>query len=251
MIYVLSVSNWEEHNPRADVKTASWFRMSNDFFFDPEFYNSAPETRLVFLYILCAASKKMRMGDCKINTQMMADQTKIDEKKVIKAIEELILMGCVSKNSDNVISARSNPIGNFELSSATNERTDERTYDHEPEEQALAAPQREIASKWVDALNLELGTRFGVTKKVESQIKSLIKLKHSVDDAILVVKYFHTSWGSEPKMCKYLKPDTLFNGKFPDRLEEARNAGALAARADEAALDALIDSELGKAFGSF
>jgi uncharacterized phage protein (TIGR02220 family) len=50
----------------------------------------------------------------------------------------------------------------------------------------------------------------------------LSKLKnHSVSDLKKVNLYFSKQWGSNPEMNKYLRPQTLYNTKFTQRLEEA------------------------------
>lgn len=87
-IVELEIKNWEKHNPRSDVKTARWFKMSNEFFSDPEFYGTSLEARTVWIYLLCTASKKMK-SIIKINTQMIADNLRISVDSVDYAIIEL------------------------------------------------------------------------------------------------------------------------------------------------------------------
>lgn len=87
-IVELEIKNWEKHNPRTDVKTAKWFKMSNEFFNDPEFYGMSLEGRTVWIFLLCTASKKMD-GTIKINTQMVADNLRTGVDSIDFAILEL------------------------------------------------------------------------------------------------------------------------------------------------------------------
>lgn len=131
MIIRVQVKNWDKYNPRSDVKSSVWYRQQNDFFNDPNFYKATPETRLVFIYILCQASKKMAAGEAKINLEMVADQTLIVLEKVQESIKIIEKMGLISLDDDNVISARSDTIVKSKLMCSTNERTDGRTDEHD------------------------------------------------------------------------------------------------------------------------
>lgn len=92
-IIVIEIKNWDKYNPRSDAKSTSWFRMSNDFFNDPDFYGQPLVVRLTWIYILCVASKKMS-GVVKVNTQQIADSisftgTKFIELEVYMAIQSI------------------------------------------------------------------------------------------------------------------------------------------------------------------
>lgn len=127
MIIKVQVKNWDKFNPRSDVKSSVWYRQQNDFFNDPTFYKTSPETRLIYIYILCCASKKMAAGIAKINLEMVADQTLIDIQKVQKAIKNLEKLELISLLEGDEISTRSDTIVNPKLMCSTNERTDGRT----------------------------------------------------------------------------------------------------------------------------
>jgi len=54
----IEIINWEKYNGRQDVKSHTWFRMQNDFFFA---YRSPPLRPLdvtVFLLLLCVSSRR-------------------------------------------------------------------------------------------------------------------------------------------------------------------------------------------------
>jgi hypothetical protein len=99
----LKIKNWEKHNPRSDVKTARWFKMSNEFFNDPEFYGISNDAKVLWIYLLCVASKGMS-GDIKINTEMVAVQLKIREESVSFAVNELARTGSISVQTVTLVS---------------------------------------------------------------------------------------------------------------------------------------------------
>lgn len=131
MIKKFQIKNWEKYNPRSDVKSSSWYRQQNDFFNDPLFYKSSPVLRLTFIYILCAASKRMDSGIAKINTEMMADDMLAKVSEVEKSIQKLYEMGILHNVDGDEISTRSDAVVYPANPCATNERTDERTDVHE------------------------------------------------------------------------------------------------------------------------
>ncbi len=56
-IYV-EILNWERFNPRKDVKHNSWFRCDHSLFEHPDFHDFTHSDIIVWLYLLCLASKK-------------------------------------------------------------------------------------------------------------------------------------------------------------------------------------------------
>jgi len=131
MIINIQIKNWAKYNPRSDVKSCSWFRMDNDFFADADFYKTSIEVRIVWIFVMCQASKKMAT-DLKINLNMVSDQTGLTQDVVKNSIDSLVLIGCIIKNEVFDISTRSDSNVPQMFPSATNERTDERTNIREP-----------------------------------------------------------------------------------------------------------------------
>lgn len=124
MIYNVTVKNWTKFNPRSDVKSCTWYRQTNDFFADPDFYGASPEVRLLWIYILCAVSKKMAGGSAKINIKAFCDSSGISLISAKKAIASLFNMGCLENLGDDVISTRSNPESLPPILYATDRQTD-------------------------------------------------------------------------------------------------------------------------------
>lgn len=57
-LVTITILNWAKHNPKRDQKTYTWLRLSNDIISDPDLFGLTPEQKLVWIEILCQASKK-------------------------------------------------------------------------------------------------------------------------------------------------------------------------------------------------
>jgi uncharacterized phage protein (TIGR02220 family) len=219
MVLRIKVTKWDKHNPRSDVKSATWFRFTNDFFSDPDFYSTDLEVRVVFIYILCAASKAMKAGECKINLEMAEDQVGLPQKSIKKAISVLCEMNSIEIIGDNVISTRSDSISNnFDLY-ATDRQTDIHTRERTDE----SKPIKSSWEDWVKSYQGETGNQDGLTQVNKKLIEARIKQGFTLEDCLLVVRSKRDQWGADPKMISYLRPQTLFSGKFETYLDEAKN----------------------------
>lgn len=117
-VLILEVMNWEKYNPRSDVKSASWFRMSNSFFSDADFYGKSASVRLTWLSILCEASVKMS-AIVKINTLQIANSITTQELPLTtncieSAISELKLIKNTSNQPILIDHTESNNINTIE-----------------------------------------------------------------------------------------------------------------------------------------
>jgi hypothetical protein len=127
MIFELEIAGWKKYHPRNDVKSCTWYRQSNDFFSDPEFYGCDSNLRVIWIFILCIRSKKSDDDRVKINSRMASDMTAIDQKEVENIIFTLRDMNLIEIFDDNVISTRSDSIVVRSDSYATDRQTDRRT----------------------------------------------------------------------------------------------------------------------------
>lgn len=107
-ILELEIKNWKKHNPRADVKSCTWFKMSNDFFTDPEFYGVSMTGKMLWVYLLGSASKKVS-PIIKINTRLVANTLQITVEEIDFALLELLKTGSLfdltnsTRSDSNVI----------------------------------------------------------------------------------------------------------------------------------------------------
>lgn len=93
--------------------------------------------------------------------------------------------------------------------------TENTTKDNMPSLHSTAAP--EI----VNYLNSKIGTHYrATTRKTQSLIKARMNEGFTVDDFKTVIDNKVDEWGSDNKMSKYLRPETLFGTKFESYLNQ-------------------------------
>jgi len=83
----------------------------------------------------------------------------------------------------------------------------------------------EEISKVINYLNDVLGTRYTTkSKSTNEKIKARLEEGHTVDDFKQVIDNKKREWGNDPKMVKYLRPETLFRAShFESYLNEVEN----------------------------
>lgn len=90
--YIIKISNWKKYQNR-EVKTRSiWLRLQNDFIESPNFSTFSSDERIVWLHILCCASRlntDALQVPLQCNHQVLYRSTGIDEKTFHRAIEKL------------------------------------------------------------------------------------------------------------------------------------------------------------------
>lgn len=109
-------------------------------------------------------------------------------------------------------------------------------YPRLPEEGPAKAPKAEANAKVeekednkdvkaiVDYLNEKAGTRYKAgTPATDKHIKARLNEGFTVDDCKAVIDVKTSQWLDNTNMKTYLRPRTLFNEKFQDYLQEARN----------------------------
>ena len=84
----IQVKNWDEFNPRADVKKSSWFRLDHNIFDHPKFTELTGPELFAWVYILAMASNENKNGAVTIYPAH-AVKSRIDEGSLFSAVEKL------------------------------------------------------------------------------------------------------------------------------------------------------------------
>lgn len=234
----IKIKNWAKHNPATRANSNSWFKMSNDFFNDAEFYRATLEARMIWIFILCAASK--RMGDTiKLNTQMASDSLNIRIEAVDFAIAELVQIGCIKLDEFNNFHLR----GLESKDPCAENRTEEkRTEENITEENTVIAaseiidakkilsvvsPQENLKGDFcqtvITILNSLCGSKYPVSKEYCALINARKVDGYSLEDFKSVISFRQATWSNDPKMRQWLRPETLFGPKFYSYLEQSKN----------------------------
>ena len=74
----------------------------------------------------------------------------------------------------------------------------------------------------IDYLNQVLGTKYTTRcKSTNEKINARLREGHTIDDFKVVIDKKYAEWGKDPKMSRYLRPETLFNAShFESYLNE-------------------------------
>lgn len=81
---------------------------------------------------------------------------------------------------------------------------------------------KEVVFNIVSDLNLVLGTSYKTGRKTTELINARLKEGFSVDDFKKVHRIKQEEWSKDEKMCKYLRPETLYSNKFEGYLNQGK-----------------------------
>ncbi len=87
----IKFNNWDKYNKRAkDIRNPFWFSMSNNFFYDPEFYEFTAEEKCTFFYLLAECSRGSKYGECTIIATHYARITGFKDKVLYTTLDKLL-----------------------------------------------------------------------------------------------------------------------------------------------------------------
>lgn len=86
---IIRFKNWEKYNGRNDIKTFTWFRMSNSFLQDPKIFALEIEEVYAMLYLLCEASKSGKKGEAFINRDHARNTSRVESRVLDRTIKKL------------------------------------------------------------------------------------------------------------------------------------------------------------------
>lgn len=90
----VEILNWDEYQPRKDIKLSIWFRLQNSFFEDPNFFHFNHSELLFWIYLLSMASKKMN-GSIRFSFMHANRVGRFSKEDVESAFQKLEELQCV------------------------------------------------------------------------------------------------------------------------------------------------------------
>lgn len=153
----LTLPNWEKFNPRSDRANFTWFRLQNDFFHDSAVFSLSDSERVLYLFILCEASKKNRQV-IELLPDYVAAILRRPASEITNQIQRLHALGLVTAES------RHDDGGKPGVIPATYVRTDETDKTNVTDAPAAAlrrADVQECVSEWKQTLE-----HFKIDRKV-------------------------------------------------------------------------------------
>ncbi|HNC40310.1 MAG TPA: hypothetical protein PK522_00850 [Nitrosomonas sp.] len=101
----IKFNNWDKYNKRQkDIKNPFWFSMSNNFFYDPEFYDFSAEEKCTFFYLLAEASRNGCYGEFNTTETHYSRITGYSKQTLYKTLDKLlkIKVAAVSRQDGGV-----------------------------------------------------------------------------------------------------------------------------------------------------
>lgn len=84
----ITVINWDQYNPRSDVKKSSWFRLEHDLFDAPQFTDFTAAELLAFVYVLSMVSRENKNGNATL-FPAHAEKNRVKESDLLSVLKKL------------------------------------------------------------------------------------------------------------------------------------------------------------------
>lgn len=95
MMLTLTILNWAKYNPKRDQKTYTWLRLDNSINTDPDLFGLDAEQKLVWIEILCQASKQAK-ETISVSIDYLTHITGVKKEKISALLEFLIRKPIIS-----------------------------------------------------------------------------------------------------------------------------------------------------------
>lgn len=123
----IQIVKWEKFNPRKkELKSTSWFRLSNSIFENPEFFEFSHSELCVWFYILSQASRK-QSDIIEINRAHSKKIGRFSNKNLENAVAKLLKLGSIVVLDDTRIHHESHTDSPLQNITEHNERTEHNT----------------------------------------------------------------------------------------------------------------------------
>lgn len=137
----IRIKNFEKYKGRSDVKNNTWFRLSNRFLEDHEFFDFTSDEKLVWIYLLSIASQKNH-GDIHVSYQHAHHVCKIEKNVLTTSIEKLNKINCIEKIRTRTLRGRYARVSN---PCATEQNRTEQTEQDRTEQVLSTEPNKSVS----------------------------------------------------------------------------------------------------------
>ncbi len=94
------ITNWEEYNPRKDLKSMPWFRIKSDIGFSETLFGVDPDLKWLWIFILSHCAKKIS-EEIEVNFQYMAFHSGLSKERIEKGIQLFERKGLVQVTDES------------------------------------------------------------------------------------------------------------------------------------------------------
>lgn len=203
----VSIRNYEAYKGRSDVKLNSWFRLSNRFLEDSDFFDFDFEEKMAWVYCLSIASQK-NSGQILINLDHATKVCGFKKEKFLKSLEKLSNINCLIFNDTSTL----RPRNAHDTSTCATEQTEHNKTEHNKTEQETAKD-----------LNFEYAYNLYPLKKGKSKglakMSKEIKTQFDLDNFIKAIQNYKKDIAANKTQSKYIKHFSTFCSEWKDWLD--------------------------------
>lgn len=146
-IIEIEIVNWKKYNERGDRTNYTWFRFQNSFFQDQHIWGLNDGHKLLYLFLLCIASKSSS-GKISVEINFLAANLSKNETEIKEGLQQLIRIGVIM-----TAESRQKPVIQPRNGSSTDRQTNS-TYQNVADKSALVSRQIPLESKFKTAKDL-------------------------------------------------------------------------------------------------
>lgn len=114
----IEIRSWDKYNPRRDQKNYLWLRLNNDLIVNPDLYALEPLEKLVWVLVLCEASKKNK-ARITLNLPWFCAHSKLEHDFIVASLRKLQKENLILIHDTEL---RSDPVVDETCTTPTNER---------------------------------------------------------------------------------------------------------------------------------
>jgi len=202
----ISIKNWARFQHYKD-RTPPWIKLHRDLLRDYKFscLQDASKLHLILLWLLASQMDNKIPNDPEWIKKQIGIKTNLD-------LKDLLNHGFILLASDTLAPCKQSDIVETET-----EAYKEEAYKEETETEILSGKKLpdDTVKKIITYLNKTAGTRFRFTGlKSREKIIARFNDGFSLQDFFVVIDKKTADWIDDPKMVKFLRPETLFGPRF-------------------------------------
>jgi len=217
----IQIKNWKKFNPRSDLKTMPWFRVSSSIVFDRKLYGLVPEQKWLWICLLAIAAQE-NSSEIELDFDYLSHHAGVQKKHILQAVDHFEKMGLLSRSRDGGVTEPSRTCPESVLyerneRNVTNKENTSYSCRKSGAEKMDNAPFDEILSIWNEHRG-DLPKVISLSTKRKQTIKTRLKEEPDLRKWEIAVKALASSpWhsgktssnGWKANFDFFLRPDTI------------------------------------------
>jgi uncharacterized phage protein (TIGR02220 family) len=206
----MKIRNWDKFQHFKD-RNPPWIRLYKTLLEDPDWHSLDGESAKILVQLWMLASEdKDKQGNLP-SLNKIAFRFRLPEKEIIKYVGKL--SNWLIDDDINSISSCYHADTDKNLTVSTRYQVDAPETETETETDNVLSCKHDASSVLLDYLNDKTGSGYRKVKANLDLIRARIKEGATTEDIKAVIDAKCEEWLTDKKMCKYLRPNTLFSAK--------------------------------------